>query len=817
MRNPLSKIPVALVIVLFLAFLAGVGLTVWMNGYRARILDQIRVLAAKNLEGTLSVSNLRFTPWKYGGGIIFTFYDVHLQDRRISQHQTSLLSVAKVSASLDLAQLIKGEIKIRTLGIEDGKITVFVGKDGYSNASIFGKLAQSTRQKADDPEKINFLGKIEKFVFLNCPVQYTDSLRGKSYAGTLRKVQTRLIRTDSSRHVELSGAILFDGLIFNPDRGAFLRQQLAHTVLDIDYLSTKKLWRINPSSVKVSDPNVGRIFLKGTINVQDTLGYLSLDFRVGKTSLPATLRVLPQKLEQAISRRKILPELTAEVHLRGPLNEGTPLVTVEYQTDTFSYPLPYGRLTGMKATGKFTNQADPQLPIGDRNSLIEVTSTEGYFETIPLKGSLKVLDLTEPRASMDFSLSATPASVNALLDTSRYVVRHGLASLRFRYEGSPTDFYDAKTDKLTGKLKGVILLRDVALSYKPGKITASQLTGNFSFDEKTVLLPNLKMHDGRNILYISGQVFDLPASLFGSRSPARAFVHVKIPDWQLSWPDKLLNRQNRSPAKNTRLKLSKLLDKTIDNLQVSASLEAEKMRYRRLKAEGIRGSLVMKDRLIELNNLSMRTCGGDVKFSGGFQAFDDQHLPRFYANGTLTNANVESVFYSFGNFGQTTLTDRNMKGRLTADFHFESLIKNDTSFVKPSMRGYVNMNLNQARIVDFKPIMDIKKLLFKNRALENVQFAPLVTTFVLKGEEVEVNKMKVESNILYFFLDGVYSFGRKTDLSIQIPLSNLRRKDPNSRLANKEVEDIKGDIIFLRAKDEAGEVRIRYDKLMRFN
>lgn len=815
MRNLLSKIPAALLI-LSIAFSFGLGLKVWLNGYRARLLAQIQEQAGKNLNGTLSVSNLRFTPWKNGGGIIFSFDNVSLEDQKIELHHAPLLSAVCVSASLDIARLIHGEIRIHTLGVEDGKVRIFVGKDGYSNISLFEKIKLKEKPDSSGSQQNAFLGMIERFLFQNCPVQYTDSLRGKSYAGTLRKVTTRLTRSDSARHFELSGAILFDGLVFNADRGAFLRQQLAHTVLNFDYYVHQKLWRINSSSIKVADPKVGRIFFKGLINIQKKPGFLSLDFRVDHTSLPATLRLLPQKLENTILRRNILPDLKAEVHLEGPLNARNPLVTVEFNTGTFSYPVRYGQLLDLKAIGKFTNRAYPDQAPGDVNSRIEVSSVIGFFETIPLEGKLDIWDFTQPKSTMDFSMHASPATVNALLDTSRYVVKNGQADLNFHYEGSPITLYDSLEGKMNGKLKGTIQLRDIALSYLPGKITASQLNGDVSFDENKLLLPNLKMHDGRNTLYISGRVFDLPASLFGSTKPARAFVHVKIPDWQLSWPDKLLNRQKRMPAGNTKLKLSRLLDQTIDNLQISASLESEKMRYRRLEASNIRGSIIIKEHLIELNNLSMHTCGGDVKFSGGFQTNKNQKMPLFYADGELTKANVESVFYSFGNFGQNTLTHHNMKGLLTADFHFESLVKNDSSFVRPSMKGFVNINLDKARIVDFKPMMDIKKLLFKNRALENVQFAPLRTTFILKGEEVEVNKMKVESNILYFFLDGIYSFGNKTNLSIQIPMSNLRRKDPNSSLAIREVEDIKGDIIFLRARDEGGEVRIRYDKLMRY-
>ena len=812
-RSLITKVPVLLV-PLVLAFAVALGATVWLQNYCNRLLIDIQALASQQLNGTLTAERLRFTPLRNGIGITFSFYGVALNDDRIATHHTPILTAKTIRTTLNFSRLLKGRILIRKLQIEEGKVRVFVGKDGYTNASLFEKKKHTLDESSD--KKRDFMGRIEGISFRSCIVSYVDSLRGKIYAGTFRRVDSRLVRQDSSLHLEMRGAIGYDRLAFNPSRGAFLRGQLAHTVINLDYFPTSKRWRINPSSIKVSDSRVSRIYVSGHIDASPKPGVLSLDFRVDKTSLPATLKLLPAPLEHVILRRNILPVLSADVHVEGPLNSPIPWVTVRFETDTFQYALPYGKLREVKVAGHFTNRADPERKPSDANSVIDVPQVEGFFETIPLTGKLRVSDLATPHSTMDFALHATPATVNTLLDTSRYLVRKGIADLRFHYEGSLTTLYNPTTDKLNGKLKGTLRLRDVSLSYLPGKFTANQLRGDISFDENNVLLPNLRMQDGHNTLLISGKINDLPVALFGSPRPAQAYVHVNIPDWTLLWPDKLINRDKRQSSRTSTLKLSQLLDKTIDNLQITASLESEKMQFRRLKATQIRGQIIMKDRLIEVENLSMNTCGGSVRFSGGFQTFKNRNYPLFFADGQLSQANVESVFYSLGNFGQNTLTHRHMKGTLSADFHFESLIKNDSSFYKPSMKGHVNVDLTKARIVNFKPMLDIKKLLFRNRALENVQFAPLRTRFILRGEEVEVNKMKIESNVLYFFLDGVYSFGNKTDLSIQIPMGNLRRKDPNSNLTIRSVEDIRGSIIFLRALDEGGEVRIRFDQMKRF-
>ena len=800
---------------LLVVFLVG-GIVLWTHTNKARMLIYVQELASENLNGKLAIGDVRFTPFRFGLGLTFSFENVSISDSLISEHHTPLLQAESVSTTLDFRQLLNGAIRIRAVGVDKGRIALFVRRDGYSNTSVFKKTNSPTVPDPLKKQKNDFLQKLETLNFRDCPVQYSDSLRGKSYGADFRDVTGRVHLTDSLYRLDMTGAVFFKGLIFNPAKGGFLRKQLTQTHLSLDYSPTQMRWRVNPSSIRVSDPEVDKITLSGIIQLGREPGYIALDFGVEKTSLAATLHLLPQKLERSIVRRKILPVVKATVQLRGALNDPNPRINVRFKTDTFSYPLPYGQLRSMKAVGTFTNQYDPKKKASDENSRIEVSQAAGFFETVPLQGRLSVTNLKVASSVMDFSLRATPATLNALLDTSRYVVRKGTAALTFHYEGSPITFYDPETDRMTGKLRGRLKLSNLALRNKPGKIALRQLNGAATFDENTVLIPKLSLHDGRSDLFISGKVMHLPAALFGSPNPAQAYVHARIPDWNVTFPDRLAGRRARRALGKPRFKLTRLLDETIDNLQVTASLEANHMQYHRLQADRVRGQVIIKNQLIELKNLSMNTCGGSVSLSGGFKTYEGKRLPLFYAQGKVEKANVESVFYSMANFGQKTITDQNLRGILTADFQFESLISNDTAVVKPSMKGFVNLSLDRVQIIDFKPLMDIRKLIFKNRDLDHVSFAPLRTTFLLKGEEVEVNRMKVESNVFYFFLDGIYSFGNKTDLGIQIPINNLRRKSPANHLEIREVEDVKGDVIFLRAVHEGNDVRIRYDKVKRF-
>jgi len=79
----------------------------------------------------------------------------------------------------------------------------------------------------------------------------------------------------------------------------------------------------------------------------------------------------------------------------------------------------------------------------------------------------------------------------------------------------------------------------------------------------------------------------------------------------------------------------------------------------------------------------------------------------------------------------------------------------------------------------------------------------------LNGQEIEIKQMEIESNVMTLFVEGIYSFGNKTDLSIAIPLSNLNRRDSTYQLNPNDPKKKKGSRIYLRAVDEKGQVNIK--------
>lgn len=783
-----------------------IGALVYFN--QKTIAQKLQAIAGEKLKGKLEVGDVRFTPLSNGPGINFSFRDVRLSDSLFHLHKIYALKTQEISVSLNFRSLLSRQVVVEELILEDGEVNVFVQKNGYSNFTVFDK--KQNDQLKEEGTSGKGLKELNKIRLKNVAVQFSDSVKEKSYGAIFRHVNLHVEKKDSLWAVAMHGPVFWKGLIFNPAKGGFLVNSETNINFNLVYDIPGKQLKINPSNLWVSGGN--KIELGGVITMKEHPGSLDLRFKTDDIMVDQVLPLLPAKLGNAIRNVKILPKVSAEANIVGRMGKGSPVVNVGFVTDTFHYELPIGTLKGMKAIGSFTNQADPALPTGDENSRITGKGITGFFETFPVKGEIVVRDFTNPQTVIDCSLKADPASANALFDQSRYRIKSGSLNLDFHYAGSLTRFYNKEQDRLNGEMLGQATFDNVALTYVPQRVNLSKLNGRINFTEKDFLLPKISFFDGQNNLLVAGRADGLIPYLFGSPKQVMAFVHINIPNWQVNWIETILNfgKEEKQVEKRSNFKISKLMDQVISDMDIEASLESNRLRYKRLTATQVRGKFTLTQKGIEVHTIAMNACGGSVNVSGGIRDLGTKELPFFYAKGKLENADVNSVFYSLDNFGQKSMTDKNLSGKLNANFQFETRLKQNTELIPSSMKGNLKVELSEARIVNFEPFVKMKKLIFRKRKMEDVRFATISNEFTLRGQEIEVKNMEIESNIMTLFVEGIYSFGKKTDLSIQIPMSNLKSRDSTYQLTSHDPDSIKGPSIYLRARDnDSGEVNFK--------
>jgi hypothetical protein len=794
-------------IVVLCAVFMFAAVEIWVDRNKEKIFRSVQEIVNENLNGNLEIEDFKFRPFYGGLGLNFTLSKVRLTDSLFNSHQKPFLEAELVHVALDLKGFYKGNIKIKNLVLQNGSMNMFTMRNGYSNLTIF--RSDDKKDKKSKPGSSNIIEKFGHLRFINFGVSFADSVKNKYYGALFHDATNIVTVTDSSSNASFNGAVLFKGLTFKPEKGGFLINQETTLSLALGFDGDTRKLTIYPSVLESATHD--KINIDGKFDFSDTVRNFTMNFSAQKIEVDNALPLLTKKLRNQIDSLGIKARVDTKVNVVGQLSAVQPRVSVEFETDTFKYELPVGTLRQIKAFGKFTNQADTSKIPDVRNSMLTAPKVTGLFEQIPFSFKFSVKDFRDPRAILDGKIEADSTNLGSLLDPERYVFKRGKAKIDFHFNGSLKHFYNSKQDKFDGKIYGKVSLNNIAVDYPPREVRLSKINGDFNFNEKAVVFQDLHFSDGLNMMYLRGKLVDLIPYLFGSPKPLRATVDINIPKWKLNWLEALFAARTGLPDnRRKKLRLSQLLDKAIDQMEIIAKLDTKELQYRQFTARDVKGEFTIKDNAVGIEYFVMKAFGrGSMRFSGTMDNSAKGKLPHMSVRGKVVNADVHSVFRSFNNFGQKTITSDNLKGILNTDFKFETNLTNNVKLMPGTMRGELSFDLSNGYIINFEPFMKMKRLIFKRRNFEEVKFAPIRNNIRLNGQEIEIAPMEIESNVVTLYLDGVYSFGNKTDINIQIPLSNLKKRDSTYVLDPNNEEKKDGSKIFLRAIDENGEVNIK--------
>jgi hypothetical protein len=136
-------------------------------------------------------------------------------------------------------------------------------------------------------------------------------------------------------------------------------------------------------------------------------------------------------------------------------------------------------------------------------------------------------------------------------------------------------------------------------------------------------------------------------------------------------------------------------------------------------------------------------------------------------------------------------------------------INGNGRIIPGSIQGTVDFLIKNGALLNFIPAEKIQEVAFLNRDLSKIEFAELKNKLTIKNNMVQIPRMEVASTAITMYVEGAYGYKGNTNISMQIPISNLKRQDPSYKPTNKGVDTKVGMSIYLRAKsDDTGKIKI---------
>lgn len=790
-----------LAIVLLLSI--GYGLFLY---YRPEIKKAINARLSEEINGEIEIGSVGIEIFRDFPTLAITLQDMHLRGPQQDRHPGDFFSTERVEIQVDAEKLLRKEIHVKAIRIVNSRVFMFKSKSGYTNLGIFKR--QKTDTVSQDKSLVVSFRRVQ---VENMSVEFQDSLQRKAYQFQFLNTENHVLKRDSSFVIHVAGNTYFTGLTFNHEKGSFLGNTKTVIDLHLEFFPGRKSLRVSPSELRWERARAvleGHFDFSGARNFQLSIQSQAIRYKEG-------VSVLSHAIQNKLDKFDIGKPIDVDVLIRGQLQSGKkPAVDVRYHFADSRLSTGKNSFEHAYVWGSFMNHANAKLEFNDRNSTLVFDSLRAEFDGIPFRAHGVLRNLEDPMLELDAVIRFNLVEMNREFDKEKFRFKSGRADAAISYAGKVKSL-KTKEDGLKGKLSGSAEITDAGIVLVEEGLTLDHLSTKMRFTQDRLDIDQLKCFVNENEIGIRGSLIGFLPLLEHPDKKARVALAVSSPRINLG---KMLARKNKTAPKTKkqrRKQLAETMNGIYEDLEFDIGFEVKDFIYNRFVGRNLKGNVVLARDKLKANKMSVDFAAGKVLFTLDVDKVLSAHSP-FSIRASVINSGLKEFFYAFNDFNQSAIKYQNLQGKLTMDATFQGMLDKELLLVPSTLLGRTTFSVRNGRLVDFQPLVNMSNFLFRRRDFTDVKFAEVKGDLKVRGTEIDVSRMEIQSSVITAFLEGRYSLKDSTDLSIQLPLSNLKRRDKNYKPKNVGTVANVGPSVFLRARTENGKTEISYDPLKKF-
>ncbi|RYG20052.1 MAG: AsmA family protein [Chitinophagaceae bacterium] len=793
------KIVAALFILVILTWLAG---AFYISRNKKEILSSVLSQLNKNLNGKITATGMEPTLLKGFPGVSISLNGVSLRDSLWAKHKHDLLKAQDIDVSLNVLSLIFGSVNINQITLNNASIYIYTDSTGYSNTSIF-KSKATAEKKSGSKSSSDFA--VKKIDFNKVNLIVDNKKRFKLFDFNIDQIQGRLNYPDSGWTGKIKLKTLVNSFAFNTRKGSFLKDKTLSGTLSAHYSRELDAVILDPEVI-----NIGENPFK--IGAKIDLAKSGFDLSIAVDQI--LFKDVALLLSPNISSKLLKFGIEKPIDIRGNIIDdgsgkyGDPLIKVGIKIRDNIVSIPAGKLTSTNFDGSFTNQDTVGGIIGDENSAIKFYKLTAKYFNAPLKiDTFTVTNLSRPIATGLVTSQFPLANLNNSLGTNDFEFKNGTADLRLYCKADIDNFRFTKP-----VVSGKIQIADADILYIPRKLHLVKSALNINFNQNDLSIQNGHFQLGKSELNVDCSIANF-ANLYYT-DPDKILVNLKMHSPQLYLNEFLPFLGPRSAKKKTKSNnsmkaASKELSNVLEVSKMNIRLTVDKAIYDKFTAKNLDADISLRGEGIYFNKISVAHAGGLLSMNGNI--IQEAASNSFKISSKISHVSVSDFFYSFDNFGQSSITNKNLKGYLSSSVNINGRISHTGKILPRSINGKVVFNLKNAALVNFEPLEKVGKLAFANRNLSDIRINNLDGILNIRGDKIDISPMQINSSVLNLNVKGIYGLTSGTNIAMDIPLRNPKGDETLDRKQKREAR-MRGIVLHLKAYDEKGELKVKWNK-----
>lgn len=787
--------------IFILIILAYLSLAFYVNTHKKEILASVTAEINENINGELVAESMDPTFLQGFPRISLRLKNVVIKDSLYHSHKHTLLQANDFNISINSFAFLRGALEIRKIEIENAKIYLFIDENGYSNSSIFKSKAE---KKAENSDEGSF-AEVKNFQLHNVTFVSDNKNRNKLFHFIVKDLNGKLKYDSDGWDADIKLDAFAKSLAFNTKHGSFIENKKLNGNFEIRYNEEVENIVISPNDLEIGENTFN---IKGKFNIGKKNSEFSIGIIANQILWKEASNLLSNNISKQLDRFDLEKPIDVTCDIVGDLDsEGDPLIYVKAKIKHNRLHIPDGIIDNCNFTGIFTNEFIKGKGFDDPNSVVKLQNFTGEYKQVPFQVDSAIInDFNKPIASGTLKSQFPLEKLNNAIDKDLLIFSKGTAGLSLNFKADIVNLELTKP-----QFSGLVNIKDGDVTYAPRNLRFKNTNVALDFTDKALLIKNITLQSGKSVVNMEGDIENFLNLYY--IDPERIVLNWKVKSPQLHLGEFLGFLGSRKTTriaqkKTSKSTLSENLNFLFEKSNVAMNVQVDKFYYNKFYATNVKANVLLSQTGMAIKNAHINHAGGFMDVNGSLTQGKTQN--KFAINALVKNVNIEKFFHAFNNFGMESMSSKNLRGFLFSKANITGSISNDGKLVTNSMNGTIDFDLQKGALVNFEAIKSAGKFAFPFRDLDNITFEKLDGKLDITGEKVKIHPMKINSSVLNIDLAGIYSFGKGTNIVLDVPLRNPKRDKDITDEELLEERRNRGIVIHLLASDdEDGKVKIK--------
>jgi hypothetical protein len=759
--------------------------------YKDKIIGLFINEVNKYLVTKVEVGKIDFSIWAKFPQVAVSFENVLIEES-IPNSTRPLARLKHLYFTFSLLKIIKGEYEVSKVYLEQGEVTVRQDNEGRANYLIF----KSDTTSQDQSQPINF--NLERINLVKVVVNYQNVRQEQDFSFLARELGASLLMVNNNLHVGLKGPVLVYKIGVGNEN--YLSEKEVLSDARLQYNLDESLLTLQPSVLKVQNADFE---LSGTVSaLKET--EIDLDIAGKQSDIQTIVSLLPGSIYEKVKVYKSTGQVYFKGGIKGKITDKlSPAVDVTFGCKDASFYHPELKKTIQQANfeGRFSNGESKKASTG----YLELRNISGLLEEKQFKGNFYLKNFNDPFVKTDLTGDLDVASLTAFYPIEGIENATGGLSIAIDFEGRLADLKQVSTVKRV-KANGEIHVTELGFKLTHKALLFNKLNGNFIFNKNDIAITDFKGNIGQSDFEVNGFFKNfIPFMLFPDQDmKMEASFSSKLLDL-----DELLAADGKVSAAKSAAAEEDYRFRVAPRLAFDLDCNIERVKFRRFKGNQLEGQISLRNRIARTTGLTLNTMGGNIRFFGIMDARSEDAI-EVQTRSTLKRIYVDSAFYSFENFDQSFLQDKNLKGQLNAEVDAFVVMNSKLDIDTRKLVARINASIENGELNDFEPMQALSRFI-ERRELANLRFSELRNVIHIENRKVNIPEIEIRSNVANLFVMGTHTFDQEMDYKIKIPLSNFRKADKDAAFGEIADDGTGKGNLFLTIKGTSDNFKVGYD------